>query len=100
MDDIHAEAKAAPAKGARRVREAASPFSSVVPARVKTDPPTREDGRCIQCEKRRPPIAVEFDDPFCSNVCCRIFYGCPLRAAGNKEKRGASMLEPHSTHAA
>jgi hypothetical protein len=98
MDDTHTEEKEGRVPGVQPVRVAASPFSSVVPSRVKTDPPTRQDGRCIQCEKRRPPTAVEFDDPFCSSDCCRAFYGCPLRDAKPKAKQGPSTLRRPAVH--
>lgn len=38
------------------------------------DPPVRKSGRCRECRKERPPMAVKHADPFCSAECCREWY--------------------------
>ena len=60
------------------------------------EPKVRKDGRCARkgCIKMRPIVTAKGKalrdmiryagrpqleaDPFCSNVCARVFYGCPL----------------------
>lgn len=48
------------------------------------DPPVRLDGLCVVClDPRRteklPPLYRDqvANDPFCSNVCARAYYGVP-----------------------
>jgi hypothetical protein len=41
---------------------------------VRTDPPDRKDGRCVQCRGERPEIAVKNQDPFCSTACARDWH--------------------------
>ncbi len=67
---------------------------------MKTDPPVRRDGLCVQCHgPRKVPKrhhkgidpAVYALDPFCSSPCARFWHGNPLpiMAGGNpKETRG------------
>lgn len=47
------------------------------PSRVATDPRMRDDRTCVaaECDKPLTPIAVANEDPFCSTVCCRAYYG-------------------------
>lgn len=44
------------------------------PSRFKGDPPTRPDGRCLECLGERSPTATLHDDPFCSRPCCEAYY--------------------------
>jgi hypothetical protein len=41
---------------------------------LRTDPPDRKDGRCVQCRGERPEIAVKNGDPFCSTACARDWH--------------------------
>lgn len=70
---------------------AKSPASSVKPTRTAGGPPVRKDGKCYVCKKKRPPIAVAHEDPFCSGVCCRAWYGCSLAVdlppSGERQRR-------------
>lgn len=45
--------------------------------RVATDPRMRDDHVCVvaECDKPLTSIAVANEDPFCSTVCCRAYYG-------------------------
>ena len=38
------------------------------------EPKVRKDGRCLVCGKLRPEVAVGYQDPFCSTLCCRTYY--------------------------
>lgn len=65
---------------------------------MKADPRIKKNGRCAVCTQKRPPAAVEAEDPFCSNACCRefhevVFPSDNLRARYN---RTAKPL-PHQT---
>jgi hypothetical protein len=66
------------------------------------DPPIRADGLCVVCleprlRRKLKPVyqgAAE-QDPFCSNVCARDWYGIPLPAAAPKVRRAyVSRLPP------
>lgn len=54
-----------------------STAKSVPPSRVATDPKMRADHTCIRedCGKPLPKLCLRHEDPFCSTVCCRIWYG-------------------------
>jgi hypothetical protein len=41
---------------------------------LRADPPRRADGRCVNCRRDRPVIAVKDGDPFCSNECARTWH--------------------------
>jgi hypothetical protein len=41
---------------------------------IRSDPPDRDDGRCVNCRGERPEIAVRNHDPFCSTVCARGWH--------------------------
>jgi hypothetical protein len=50
-----------------------------------SDPPVPKDGTCVVCGGQRRTEKVKLlyreamrDDPFCSNVCARSWYGVPL----------------------
>lgn len=43
----------------------------------RPNPPVRRDGLCYICKSVRSPQAVKDKDPFCSNVCCRDYFGVP-----------------------
>lgn len=46
---------------------------------MKSDPPVREDGKCVTCGGDRKIGRAEAEtDPFCSIACCRAYYGCSL----------------------
>jgi len=47
------------------------------------DPPVREDGLCAVDGKERPELAVEKGDPFCSQLCCRVYYGVVFPSDAN-----------------
>lgn len=64
--------------GALRDRSKTKPAKLRAPAqRVPTDPRCEPADPCA-CGKQRPRIAVLNADPFCSTVCCRLYYGCEL----------------------
>ena len=56
---------------------AKSPASSVLPTRLPGTPPMRDDRICIAegCGKPLTRVGVRHEDPFCSTVCCRAWYG-------------------------
>jgi len=59
-------------------RSKSSPGKLRAPAqRVHTDPPLRPDHMCVVegCGRPLTRIAVANEDPFCSTVCCRAYYG-------------------------
>lgn len=45
------------------------------PQRVPTDPRCAVDDPCVVCGEPRSMIAVVNEDPFCTAVCCRAYYG-------------------------
>jgi len=62
-------------------RSKSTPAKLRAPAqRVTSDPRPASDGLCVvtDCGKPRTRIAELNDDPFCSTVCCRRWYGCEL----------------------
>lgn len=61
------------------------------PTRVETDPRVKPDDPCVACGKPRLPIAVANEDPFCTTVCCRNWYGVPERQRENTGR-------PRGTH--
>jgi hypothetical protein len=44
------------------------------PQRVPTDPRCAADDPCVVCGEPRASIAVANEDPFCTSVCCRVYY--------------------------
>jgi hypothetical protein len=44
------------------------------------DPPMRKDGRCRQCRKPLPPVAVKNLDPFCRTDCARKWWAAETAA--------------------
>jgi hypothetical protein len=53
-------------------------------------PRAREDGRCVECGKRKkmpnPPqrgvdVGIYLAEPFCSSQCARAYYGTQLRSS-------------------
>lgn len=51
---------------------------------MKVEPRANRDGTCVQCGKvkiipstrqRGVSVQVYVDDPFCSNVCAKAYYG-------------------------
>lgn len=58
-------------------RSQAKPAKMRAPAsRVATDPKMRDDETCYfeDCGKPLTRIGVANLDPFCSTVCCRLYY--------------------------
>ncbi len=47
---------------------------------TKMPPTMRPDHICFQpeCDKPLPEVAIKHEDPFCSSVCCREYYGTQL----------------------
>ena len=62
-------------------RTRSTPAKLRAPAsRVATDPKMRDDHLCVRfpdCGKPLTKIAVVNEDPFCSTVCCRLYYEVP-----------------------
>ena len=48
---------------------------------MKKEPRTRKDGLCYLASCRKPITTVTKygdADAFCSSVCCREYFGCPV----------------------
>lgn len=43
-------------------------------------PQVKRDGRCLQCDGERPPVAVTERDPFCSTACSKAWHGVDYAA--------------------
>jgi len=65
------------------------------PKRTK-DPNVIASGRCYQCGRERPDVAVYYSDPFCRTECCKSYCaGAPRKAyKPPKEKPAAELGSP------
>ena len=66
------------------------------PAVFHGDPPVREDGRCLTClgprhPERSQPYAGDIAkfDPWCSNVCARVYFKNPLPSMTGSQREAA-----------
>lgn len=42
------------------------------------------------CDRERPPLAIEHDDPYCSNICAREEYENPMPTSEYQKGRNAA----------
>ena len=64
-------------------------MTQITSVRLRAEPKIRKDRKCVivECRKPLPIVAVEHEDPFCSNKCCKAFYGI--------SDEGLNQPQPH-----
>jgi len=52
-------------------------MSQITSVHLRAEPKFRKDRKCViaECRKPIPLVGVQNNDPFCSNKCCKQFYG-------------------------
>jgi hypothetical protein len=62
-----------------------------------TNPPVREDGKCVVDGKDRPPLAVQASDPFCGTLCCRKYHGIVFKSDATSRPNAKKRVR-HDLH--